>query len=143
MTLHLIKLCVGVDSVEDLARWQKGRLAELKKKKRPAELMHVTRAMPKRKDEVLDGGSLYWVIRCQIAARQRILDLRPVTKNGRLHCGIVYDAQLVPVKRRHHRAFQGWRYFDPKDAPPDLRIPKGGKGLPEKLQAELVALGLL
>ena len=142
MTLHLIKLCVGVDSVEDLAQWQKKRLADLKKKRKPAELMHVTRAMPKRLDEVLDGGSLYWVIKGQIAVRQRILDLRPVTKNGQPHCGIVYDSQLVPVKRRHHRAFQGWRYFDPKDAPHDLRIPSG-KCLPERLQAELVELGLL
>ncbi len=142
MTLHLIKLCVGVDSVEDLAQWQKKRLADLKKKRKPAELMHVTRAMPKRRDEVLDGGSLYWVIKGQIAVRQRILDLRLVTRNGQPHCGIVYDPQLVPVKRRHHRAFQGWRYFDPKDAPHDLRIPSG-KCLPERLQAELVELGLL
>ena len=143
MTVHIIKLCVGVDSVEDLAQWQKKRIADLKKKKKPLVLMHVTRATPKRADEVLDGGSLYWVIKGQIAARQKLLDLKPVTKNGSPHCGLVYDPQLIPVKRRHHRAFQGWRYLDPKDAPPDLRIPKGGKGLPEALQAELVTLGLL
>jgi hypothetical protein len=143
MTVHLIKLCVGVETVEELARWQKGRLAELRKKRKALELMHVTRAMPKRRDEVLDGGSLYWVIKGQIAVRQRILDLRPVVRNGGPHCGIVYEPKLVPVKRRHHRAFQGWRYFEPDDAPPDLRIPKGGKGLPERLQAELVSLGLL
>ena len=143
MTLHLIKLCVGVDTVEELAAWQKKRIADLKKKKKPLELMHITRAMPKRAEEVLEGGSLYWVIRGQIAVRQRILDLKPVTKNDGPHCGIVYEPKLVPVKRRHHRAFQGWRYFDPQDAPPDLHIPKGGKGLPEVLQAELVTLGLL
>jgi hypothetical protein len=144
MTLNIIKLCVGCDSIEDLADWQAKRIKEQKKRgvKKPT-LMHVTRMMPKKKDEVLDGGSLYWVIKGQIAVRQKILDLKAVTKNGTPHCGIVYDKELVPVNRRHHRAFQGWRYFDPKDAPTDLRIPKGGKGLPEELQAELVSLGLL
>jgi hypothetical protein len=143
MTLHIIKLCVGVDTLQELADWQKGRLRDLKKKGRPAELIHVTRMMPKRKDEVLDGGSLYWVIKGQIAARQQLLELRKVTKNGTPHCGLVYDAKLVPVQRRSHRAFQGWRYFDPKDAPPDARGAKGLERLPEKLQTELVNLGLL
>jgi hypothetical protein len=144
MTLNIIKLCVGCDSIEDLADWQAKRIKEQKKRgvKKPM-LMHVTRMMPKKKDEVLDGGSLYWVIKGQIAVRQKILDLKAVTKNGTPHCGIVYDKELVPVNRRHHRAFQGWRYFDPKDAPADLHIPRGGKGLPEELQAELVSLGLL
>jgi hypothetical protein len=144
MTLHIIKLCVGCDSVEDLARWQAGRIADQKKRKvKTPELVHVTRMTPRRKDQVLDGGSLYWVIKGQIAARQKLLDLRPVTKNGTPHCGLVYDARLVPVQRRAHRAFQGWRYFDPKDAPPDARGTKGLEKLPEKLQAELVELGLL
>jgi len=143
MTLHIIKLCVGVDTVQDLAEWQAGRLKDLKKKRKPLELVHVTRMTPKRKEEVLDGGSLYWVIKGQIAARQKLIDLRKVTKNGTPHCGLVYDPKLIPVQRRAHRAFQGWRYFDPKDAPPDARGGKGLEKLPEKLQAELVNLGLL
>jgi hypothetical protein len=143
MTLHIIKLCVGVDTLQELAEWQAGRLKDLKKKGKPAELVHVTRMTPKRKDEVLDGGSLYWVIKGQIAARQKLIDLRKVTKNGTPHCGLVYEPKLVPVQRRAHRAFQGWRYFDPKDAPPDARGGKGLEKLPEKLQAELVTLGLL
>ncbi len=143
MTLHIIKLCVGVDTVQDLADWQAGRLADLKKKRKPLELMHVTRMTPKRRDEVLDGGSLYWVIKGQIAARQTLIDLRKVTKNGTPHCGLVYDPKLVPVQRRAHRAFQGWRYFEPKDAPPDARGTRGLEALPEKLQVELVNLGLL
>ena len=144
MTLHLIKLCVGADSIEDLAEWQAKRVKEQKKKgvKKP-ELMHVTRMTPKKKDEILDGGSLYWVIKGQIAVRQKIVDLRPVTKNGTPHCGIVYTPELVPVARRHCRAFQGWRYFDPKDAPADIRGRKGAASLPEALQKELVELGLL
>jgi hypothetical protein len=144
MTLNIIKLCVGVDTVEELAEWQAGRIREQKKRgAKSPELMHVTRMMPKRKDEVLDGGSLYWVIKGQIAVRQKLLDIRAVTKNGRPACGLIYDAKLVPVQRRAHRAFQGWRYFDPKDAPPDARGTKGLEKLPQKLQAELVELGLL
>ena len=144
MTLHILKLCVGVDTLEDLAHWQAGRIRDQKKRgvKKP-ELVHVTRMTPKRKDEILDGGSLYWVIKGQIAARQQLIDLRAVTKNGTPHCGLVYEPALIPVQRRAHRAFQGWRYLDPKDAPPDARGSKGGANLPEALQKELVELGLL
>ena len=143
MTLHLIKLCVGVDTLEELALWQKGRLAELKKKKKPLELMHVTRQTPKRADELLDGGSLYWVIKGQVAARQQLIALRPVSKNSVPHCGIVYEPKLIATARRSHRPFQGWRYLNANDAPADARELKGGKGLPEALKAELLELGLL
>ncbi len=144
MTLHILKLCVGVDTVEDLAKWQRGHLkAQKTRGKKKPELMHVTRQTPKRADEVLDGGSLYWVIKGQIAVRQKILELRPVTRGGTPHCGIVYDKTLVPVQRRIQRAFQGWRYLNPQDAPPDASGGKGGEGLPEALKAELVTLGLL
>jgi len=144
MTLHLIKLCVGVESLEQLARWQAGRVATLRKKCAKVELVHVTRQTPKRAPELLDGGSLYWVIKGRIAARQPLLDIRPVRKkDGLPRCGIVYEPKLIPTLRRSHRPFQGWRYFDPKDAPPDARTFKGGKGLPETLCAELADLGLL
>jgi len=143
MTLHIIKLCVGADSIEDLAQFQARRLSELKKKGNKPVLVHVTRMTPKRKDDLLEGGSLYWVIKGQIAVRQKLIDLKPVTKNGVAHCGLVYDRKLVPVQRRACRPFQGWRYLDPKDAPDDARGSKGLEHLPEKLQAELVALGLL
>ena len=141
--LHLIKLCVGVESLEELAAWQKKRLAEKKKKGQKPELMHITRQTPKRAAELLDGGSLYWVIKGQIAARQQLVELRAVVRNGVPHCGLVYDKKLVPVMRRPRAAFQGWRYFEPKDAPADVGGLKGAKGLPEALQQELAALGLL
>src|ERR1700761_3241437 len=141
--LHLIKLCVGVDSLEELAGWQKKRLAEKKKKGQKPELIHITRQTPKRADELLNGGSLYWVIKGQIAARQKLLAWRPMTHDGVPHCGLVYDKKLVPLLRRARSAFQGWRYLDPKDAPSDVALTKGGKGLPEALQQELAALGLL
>jgi hypothetical protein len=142
MPLHLIKLCVGADSIEDLAAWQKKKLAERRKNGEAAETFHVTRMTPKRADELLDGGSLYWVIKGQIAVRQRLVGLKPVVKNGQPHCALVLDAKLVPTARRTHRAFQGWRYLTPKDAPRDLR--KGEKdALPDALHAELAELGLI
>jgi hypothetical protein len=141
--LHLIKLCVGVETLDELRAWQKQRLAEKKKKGQKPELVHITRQTPKRAEEILEGGSLYWVIKGQIAARQELLELRAMTRNGVSHCGLVYDKKLVPVMRRPRSAFQGWRYFDPKDAPPDVGSVKGSKGLPEALQQELAALGLL
>jgi hypothetical protein len=140
--LHLIKLCVGADSFEDLAQWQKKRLAERTKRGQAAEIAHTTRQTPKRAEELLEGGSLYWVIKGQIAVRQRLLRLRPAVKNGVPHCALVLDPKLIPVARRYHRPFQGWRYFEPGDAPRDLK--KGEvKSLPEKLRVELTELGLI
>jgi len=140
--LHLIKLCVGVEKIEDLAHWQKKRAAERKKKGGIGDVLHITRMTPKRADELLAGGSLYWVIKGQIAVRQRLTALRPVTREGVPHCALVLDKQLVPTVRRRHRAFQGWRYLDPKDAPRDLRR-ADKSALPEELHAELTELGLL
>src|ERR1700759_217926 len=114
MPLHIIKLCVGCDSLTELAVWQKNVLEGKSVKEQKPELIHVTRMTPKRADEILAGGSLYWVIKGQIAARQRLLAFREVKKNGIPHCGLVYDKELVPVVARPRRAFQGWRYLEDK-----------------------------
>lgn len=144
MSLSLIKLCVGCESLTDLADWQKKRLKELRLKGKTPELVHVTRMAPKRAAEILDsGGSLFWVIKGQIAARQQIRAFREVRKNGVLHCGIVYDKALIPVSPRPRRAFQGWRYLEEGDQSPDLASSKGAKEIPETLRSELAALGLL
>lgn len=143
MTLHLIKLSVGPDSLADLARWQKARLKEKKKKREPLLLQHVTRMTPKRAEELLDGGSIYWVIKGQVVARQKLVDLKAVKKNGKPHCAIVYEPKLILVARRRHRPFQGWRYLLTKDAPPDITDPKSAKNLPQALKVELADLGLL
>ena len=143
MPLHIIKLCVGCESLAELAGWQKQRLKEKRAKGQKLELVHVTRMTPKRAAEILAGGSLYWVIKGQIAARQKLLEFRDVRKNGVPHCGLVYDKALVPVVARPRRAIQGWRYLESADAPPDLSRTSGAKDLPESLQRELAALGLL
>jgi hypothetical protein len=143
MALHLIKLCVGCDSIAELADWQKSRLKQLRAKGKRPELVHVTRMTPKRSAELLEGGSLYWVIKGHIAARQKLLAFRAVQKKGVPHCGLVYDKDLIAVSPRPRRPFQGWRYLAAADAPPDLSRTKGAADLPEHLQRELAALGLL
>jgi hypothetical protein len=113
MPLHLIKLSVGTDSIEDLEDWIKLKLAEQKKRgvKKP-ERFHTTRMVPKRAEEILGGGSIFWVIRGEILCRERILDIRPfVDKAGVGRCKLVLDPKCVPVRPRPYRAFQGWRYL--------------------------------
>lgn len=142
MALHIIKLSVGSESFDDLAAWQKGQLKTMKAKGRKPELIHVTRQMPKRAEEVLDGGSIYWVIKGWVVARQKLLELRPMKRDGVPHCGLVYDRKMIPVQWQPRRAFQGWRYLEPKDAPPDRAV-SGLDDLPEDVRMELAALGLL
>ena len=139
MTLHLMKLCVGIESVEQLERSQARRL------KRGRALFHDTRMMPRRAPEVLDGGSLYWVIKGRFQVRQAIMDItqeRDETGRGfaRLHLGPAL-CRLMP---RAQRPFQGWRYLEPEKAPPDL-AKRGSEDadLPPEMQAELRALGIL
>ena len=145
MPLHLIKLCVGCDSVQDLKDWIKEQLARKKKSGEAAEHFHRTRMVPKRADELLDGGSLYWVIRGEMLCRERILGIVPFTdKDGIGRCRIVLDGKVQLVQPRPFRAFQGWRYLDAKDAPPDLdRAAPGARNMPEQMRRELRELGLL
>lgn len=138
--MHLIKLSVGSESVSHLAQWQSERLAEKKRRGEAPELMHITRSMPKRAQELLAGGSIYWVIKGWICARQTLLELRPITYNDQPHCGIIYDPLVIRVRPRQHRAFQGWRYLEPKAAPRDL--PKG-MDADDTITRELAELGLL
>jgi hypothetical protein len=143
MTIHLIKLSVGPDSLSDLESWQQQRLKQLKRSGQKPELIHITRHMPKRAVEVLDEGSIYWVIKGMLCARQKLLELRPLTRDGVPYCGLVYDPEMIRVAMRPHRAFQGWRYFDSKDAPADIVKGQTDDDMPEKMRRELAALGLL
>lgn len=138
--IHLIKLSVGSESVSDLEAWQAARLKEKYRSGQKPELIHITRSMTKRADALLDGGSIYWVIKGFICARQRLLELRPITHNGQPHCGIIFDREMIRVRPRQHRAFQGWRYLEPNAAPRDL--PKGADA-DDALTRELSVLGLL
>jgi hypothetical protein len=145
MSLHLIKLCVGCDSIADLEDWIALKLKEKKKRRQKPEHVHTTRMFPKRADELKQGGSLYWVIRGQIACRERIIDVRPVTgKDGIRRCQVVLDGKVVAVEPRPRAAFQGWRYLADKDTPRDLaRAAPGAARMPEQMRRELHELGLL
>ena len=145
MTLHLIKLCVGADSIADLEAWIADRMAERRRRGEPQRHAHVTRMVPKRAEELVDGGSLYWVIKGLISARQKLAEIEPfVDADGIGRCRLWLDPQVIAVAPRPMRAFQGWRYFAPRDAPPDLdRVGEGAGAMPEELRRTLGELGLL
>lgn len=144
VTLHLLKLCVGAESIADLEAYIAQSLATRRAARQPLEHVHVTRMTPKRIDELLDGGSLYWVIRGQLAARQALRAIRPFTdRDGIGRCALVLEPDVVPVMPRPCRPFQGWRYLDHASRPDDLGSVGGAASLPEALRAELRALGLL
>lgn len=138
--VHLIKLCVGAETVEDLVQWQ----ANARAKGADGLPRHVTRMWPKRGDELLAGGSLYWVFKGSVLARQRVLRLDEVTGgDGIIRCAIVLDPEIIRTAAAPKRPFQGWRYLKPQDAPPDLpKARKGDDSLPPELDAALAELGL-
>lgn len=138
MALHLIKLCVGVSEVEEMQSWAK--IA----KKSQEDCDHVTRMFPRRKDEILGGGSLFWVIRGLILCRQPIADLQEIVgSDGIKRCRILFKPQIILVRPTPRRAFQGWRYLVQDDTPADL--PRGEKvgDISDQMRRDLVGLGLL
>ncbi|WP_332683097.1 DUF1489 family protein [Bosea sp. (in: a-proteobacteria)] len=145
MPLHLLKLCVGAESISDLEGWIAERMAQRRRAGEPEEQLHTTRMVPKRVEEIVAGGSLYWVIKGQVSARQRLTAIRPFTdKDGIGRCHLVMEPVLVPVEPRPFRPFQGWRYLQDKDAPRDIDGRSGDLGvMPEEMRRELAQLGLL
>jgi hypothetical protein len=145
MPLHLIKLAVGCESIRELKGWVAERMATAKKKGLPLRHIHITRMTPKRGEEIIAGGSLYWVIRGEIAAREKIIAIEPFRdRDGIGRCRLVMQPKVIAVAPRPMRAFQGWRYFTPDSAPPDLgKAAAGIAAMPEPLRRELRDLGLL
>ncbi len=139
-SVHLLKLCVGAESVDDLLDWHRTHPSPFP----TGERRHVTRMWPKRAAEVLNGGSLYWVVKGVILCRQRILRLDEVDRgDGIRRCGIVMDPDVIRTEAAARRPFQGWRYLAPEDAPRDL--PKGREtdsALPEEMALALAEIGL-
>ncbi len=139
MSLHMIKLSVGTNDVEDLRRWQGRRLRQL------GRVFHKTRMMPRRRAELVNGGSIYWVIKGAIRARQRLTDVEAAVDEAGNPCTLLLlDPDLVHTLPRPHRAFQGWRYYGTEDAPPDLKdLPAGVEDMPPDMLAALHELGLI
>jgi len=139
--LHLIKLSVGSKNVESMADWQATRRAQTE----DGLPRHVTRMWPRRAEEVLDGGSLYWVIQGLVQCRQRIVRLDEVIgQDGIRRCGIVLDPEIIRTTSARKRPFQGWRYLQPGDAPADLPASRQEEeALPADLSAALADIGVL
>ena len=136
--LNLMKLCVGADGPEDLLHWQKQRFHE-------APAIHVTRMWPRREAELLDGGSIYWVFKGVMLARQRLLRLdERVGQDGIRRRALVLDRDLVRVAAVPRRPFQGWRYLKGDEAPADLPADRASEDpLPPDIAAALAAVGLV
>ncbi|MEM7169643.1 MAG: DUF1489 domain-containing protein [Pseudomonadota bacterium] len=141
--LHLLKVAVSAGSVEDIRRFQSTR------QKSHGFVFHHTRQMPRRWAELLAGGSIYWVVKGFIQARQPFLDIRSVVLDGRPYAELVLDPDLVLTQGRPQGAFQGWRYLVGDQAPADIatgQALQGGAGeaeMPPEMRAELMELGLL
>ena len=136
MALHLQKLSVGSTGIDSLSAWQARQVA------RDGRPFHTTRMRPKRAEEILEGGSIYWVIKGLILCRSEIAGFEATTKAGKPACRIVLKPGLVPVMPTPRRAFQGWRYLEGADAPEDIAASAESDGLPPALRRKLVELGL-
>jgi hypothetical protein len=144
MALHIIKLCVGAESLEDLRSWVSQRAMLSIAAGLEPHSVHTTRMFPKRRDEILDGGSLYWVIKGQVQARQPIIDLVAETgADGIDRCNIILGPEVIETSMATRRPFQGWRYLTDEDAPRDLTAGSNIDDMPDDLKRELAELGLL
>ena len=145
MVVHLVKLCVGVPSVEQLEASLAREMAARREAGEPELAVHVTRMSPSRREEIENGGSLYWVIKGQVSARQKLLEVRTVKgEDGIGRCQLVLGPEVIETAPMPKRPFQGWRYLLDNEIPKDL----GGLGddvtqLPEELRRHLAELGLL
>ena len=140
MTLNIVKLCVGCDSIDDLVAWQ----AQNAPRWAPGTAEHITRMWPKREAELLDGGSLYWVIKGEILCRQRLLGFEERRgADGIARCGFVLDRDVVRTNAAPRRAFQGWRYLAATESPADLAMGRAREEeLPPDLARALAEIGL-
>ena len=146
MAVHLIKMAVGIESFSHLAHVQKNRLQDLDKAGEPPLLRHWTRNSPTRAEEICAGGSLYWIIKGAIRARQKISSIdKHTSERSRKRCALVLDPTLVRTELKVSRPIQGWRYLDPQAAPKDLLMVanEGNADIPMEMARELRELGLL
>jgi len=135
MPLHLIKLCVGADTPDDLRAWRQSPEGRAR-----ANRVH-TRQTPKRAAEIVDGGSLFWVFKGVVLIRQRVLGIETLGDGGLKRCEIQLDTPMVRTAPQPRRPFQGWRYMEPKDAPGDLPSDEAGDLMSPDLARRLRELG--
>lgn len=145
MTIHILRRAFHSESLEDLAEWQAERRKEMRQEGSKAKTRTMLRNFPTRKEELLDGGCIFWIIKGSIRARQRVLAVQTnPDPTSRRKCVLVLETKITPTVPYPVRARRGWRYLEPTDAPPDLgKVGRGGDKLPADLVAELRELGLL
>ena len=137
MTIHVVKLCVGAESIDDMIAWQTRQMRTL------PNPIHRTRTYPKQAEEMLNGGSIYWVVKRAIRFRQRIIDIRKVDdEDGRSLCELHFDPELIQTYAQPKRPFQGWRYLKAHDAPRDLKSGQRALDIPADLDEALKAAGV-
>ncbi|MCF6196232.1 MAG: DUF1489 domain-containing protein [Emcibacter sp.] len=141
MTVHILKLCVGIDSVDHLIEVRKGR-QNLLPDGTPYNY-HITRFRPKRAEDVLDGGSIYWVIKGFVQVRQSIIGLEKLETDTGVKCKIIMDTTLVRTESQPRRPHQGWRYLEPSDAPRDILDGQRTDNLPRDMSDKLREMGLI
>jgi len=148
VALNLIKLCVGIETVEQLATFQKRRRGELAAAGLPPFNRHLTRNFPRRAEEIMapeagPSGSLFWVIKREVRVRQPFHAIEEaVDHEGRRCCALVLEPDLIRVDPRPQRPFQGWRYLEAADAPADL-AGSAHDEMPDEMVRELRSLGLI
>ena len=145
MTVHLLRMAAGIESIAQLVQVQRARMAAKGKGKAGGVLQTYTRNIPRRSVELLDGGSIYWVFKRFVRVRQAILGMeRRTNADGRAYAALMLDPQWVRTELRPQKAFQGWRYLRPEDAPGDLvETSEAVADMPPELLAELKQLGLI
>ncbi|MBT3767964.1 MAG: DUF1489 domain-containing protein [Rhodospirillaceae bacterium] len=144
MTLNLIKLAVGVEDVDHLQEIQTRRLKAAALRSKETKLFHITRNKPRRMAELIEGGSMYWVIKGFVRARQCILGVEDgIEGETRSGCGLVLEPILVRTQMMPWKPFQGWRYLEGENAPVDVNSDASEVELPAEMAAELRNLGLL
>ena len=132
-TINLKKLAVGIKSIEDLKQRLKFNI------KKNGELIHITRNKPKRLEELCNGGSLYWVINRKVIVRQKILNIKNIiVSENRVFAGILLENKIIRVRPTPMKPFQGWRYYEVEDAPPDIN----DDSFTDEFNNELNKLGL-
>ena len=141
MTIHLLRMAVGINSIAELINLQKRR----RQTNPDSKLFNTTRNVPKRLDELLDGGSIYWVVKRLIRVRQEIISVsQEINNEGKKYCLIEINPKLIKVEPRTQKPFQGWRYLNTEDAPGDIELRSSPEAeLPEEMLIELKELGLM
>ena len=145
MTINLIKISVGIEDIDHLKRRQEQSISNAISSGVVPEIVHYTRNTPRRANEWLQGGSIYWVIKRFIRVRQLIKDIRQVNgPKGKKSCAIILEPGIIRTEIKKFRVFQGWRYFPLNDAPADLPISSiSDNDFPEDLVNDLKELGLI